>query len=280
MLMWTQTSKYPIYIISKGRFNNPLTARAMDVCGINYKIVVEPNEYEEYAKVIDSSKIIVLPSNFSELGQGSIPVRNWVWDNSISLGYAKHWVVDDNIFKFMRLNNNKRIQCRSSQFFRVLEDFTDRYNNVGLSGFNYQNFAHDRVEMPPYKTNTRIYSCILIDNNLPFRWRGKYNEDTDLSINVLKSGLCTILFNALLIDKTGTGRNAGGNEDIYNETNKRKEFAEALQLLHPDIVKVTWKFNRWHHDVNYKIFKQKLQRIDELVVNNEINNYGMQLVKL
>lgn len=280
MLMWTPTSKYPIYIISKGRYNNPLTARAMDVCGISYKIVVEPNEYEEYTRVIDSSKIIVLPNNFSELGKGSIPVRNWVWEQSMSLGYTKHWVVDDNIMKFMRLNNNKRIQCRSSQIFRILEDFTDRYKNVGLSGFNYQNFAHDRVEMPPYKINTRIYSCILIDNKLPFRWRGKYNEDTDLSLNVLKSGLCTILFNALLIDKTGTGRNKGGNEDIYNETNKRKEFAEALQSLHPDIVKVSWKFNRWHHHINYKIFKQKLQRIDGLTLNNEINNYGMELVKL
>lgn len=278
--MWTQTSKYPIYIISKGRFNNPLTARAMDICGINYKIVVEPSEYKQYQKVIDSSKIIVLPSDFSKLGQGSIPVRNWVWDHSISLGYNKHWVVDDNIFKFMRLNNNKRIQCRSSQIFKILEDFTDRYKNVGLSGFNYQNFAHDRVEMPPYKTNTRIYSCILIDNKLPFRWRGKYNEDTDLSINVLKSGLCTILFNALLIDKTGTGRNSGGNQDIYNETNKRKEFAEALQLLHPDVVKVTWKFNRWHHDVNYKTFKQKLQRVDGLNIVSKINNYGMELIKL
>jgi len=280
MLMWTQTSKYPIYIISKGRSHNPLTARAMNVNGIDYRIVVEPNEVTEYEKVIDKSKILVLPSNFSEMGKGSIPVRNWVWEHSLSLGYSKHWVVDDNIMKFMRLNNNKRIQCRSSQFFRILEDFTDRYENVGLSGFNYQNFAHDRVEMPPYKTNTRIYSCILIDNHLPFRWRGKYNEDTDLSLNVLKSGLCTILFNALLIDKTGTGRNKGGNEDIYNETDKRKEFAESLQSLHPDIVKVSWKFNRWHHHINYKVFKQKLKRIDGLILSDEINNYGMELVKL
>lgn len=280
MLMWTKTSKYPIYIISKGRYNNPLTTRAMDICGIDYRIVVEPKEYEKYLEVIDKQKIIILPDNFSELGQGSIPVRNWVWEHSIISGYKKHWILDDNIFKFMRLNNNKRIQCRSSQIFRILEDFTDRYSNIGLSGFNYQNFAHDRVEMPPYKINTRIYSCILIDNSLPFRWRGKYNEDTDLSINVLKSGLCTILFNALLIDKTGTGRNTGGNQNIYAETDNRKEFAESLQILHPDIVKVTWKFNRWHHDVNYKVFKQKLQRLQGVVLSDEINNYGMELKKI
>jgi hypothetical protein len=278
--MWTTTSKYPIYIISKGRYKNPLTARAMDVCGIQYRIVVEPSEYDDYCKSIDENKIIVLPNNFSEMGQGSIPVRNWVWEHSIKEGFDKHWIVDDNICKFMRLNNNKRIQCRSSKIFRILEDFTDRYSNVGLSGFNYQNFAHDRVEIAPYKINTRIYSCILIDNKLPFRWRGKYNEDTDLSLNVLKSGLCTILFNALLIDKTGTGRNDGGNENIYSETNKRKEFAQSLQKQHPDIVKVTWKFNRWHHSVSYKMFTQKLKRREGLILSEKINNYGMELKKI
>lgn len=279
--MWTETSKYPIYIISKGRYRNPLTARALDICGIKYKIVVEPGEYNEYCKSIEKNKIIILPSDFSKIGEGSIPVRNWVWEHSMLLGYDKHWIVDDNIFKFMRLNNNKRIQCRSSKIFRILEDFVDRYDNVGLAGFNYQNLAHDRVEMPPFRTNTRIYSCILIDNKLPFRWRGKYNEDTDLSLNVLKMGSCTVLFNALLIDKTGTGRNSGGNSNIYDETNKRKEFAEALQKLHPDVVNVTWKFNRWHHQVNYKPFeKNKLIRKEGIVIPETVNNYGMELIKI
>jgi len=278
--MWTQTSKYPIYIISKGRFDNPLTARALDRMGIEYRIVVEPSEYQYYILKIDKTKIICLPSDFSKLGLGSIPVRNWVWEHSLEQGYKKHWVVDDNIFKFMRLNRNKRIPCESSKIFRILEDFSDRYENVGLAGFNYQNFAHDRVEMPPYRINTRIYSCILIENSLPFRWRGKYNEDTDLSINVLKCGLCTILLNALLIDKTGTGRNNGGNKEIYDETNLRKEFAESLQEQHPDVVKVVWKFNRWHHSVNYGFFKQKLKRKKDISIPNGVNNYGMSLIKI
>jgi len=279
--MWTPTSKYPIYIISKGRFDNPLTARALEDCGINYRIAIEPSEYNEYKKAIDESKILKLPSDFSLIGSGSIPVRNYIWEHSINEGYKKHWVVDDNIFKFMRLNNNKRIPCKSSRIFNILEDFTDRYENVGLSGFNYQNFAHDRVEMPPYKTNTRIYSCILVNNNLPFRWRGKYNEDTDLSLRVLKSGLCTILFNALLIDKTGTGRNNGGNSSIYSETNNRKEFAESLKKLHPDLVDVVWRFNRWHHKVDYSQFKKnKLIRKNNIEINSQVNNYGMYLKKI
>lgn len=272
-------NKYPIYIISKGRHENPLTARALDLNGIDFKIVVEPQEYELYAKVIDENKIIVTP--FSNLGKGSIPARNFVWEHSIKEGHNKHWILDDNIMKFMRLHNNKRIQCRSSQIFKILEDFIDRYDNIGLAGMNYQNFAHDRVEMPPYKLNTRIYSCILIDNSLPFRWRGKYNEDTDLSLRVLKKGIATILFNCLLIDKTGTGRNEGGNKDIYNETNKRKEFTESLIQQHPDLVKMTEKFGRFHHHVNYKPFKNNKIILKENVnYEDENTDYDMRLVKI
>jgi hypothetical protein len=272
-------NKYPIYIISKGRWESRLTARALDKINVPYHIVVEPQEFDNYAKYIDPSKILVLP--FSNLGLGGIPARNWVWEHSISIGAKRHWILDDNIMKFMRLNNNKRIQCRSKYIFKILEDFVDRYENIGLAGMNYQNFAHDRVKKPPYKLNTRIYSCILIDNSLPFRWRGKYNEDTDLSLRVLKMGKATILFNAFLIDKTGTGRNDGGNKSIYNETNNRLEFAQSLKEQHPDIVEVVWKFNRWHHKVDFTSFKNiKLIKKDGIVIDDVINNYGMILTKL
>jgi hypothetical protein len=55
------------------------TSKTLEFMNVPYRIVVEPSEYENYAKVIDKSKILVLPSNFSELGQGSIPLRNCVW---------------------------------------------------------------------------------------------------------------------------------------------------------------------------------------------------------
>lgn len=48
----------------------------------------------------------------------------------------------------------------------------------------------------------------------------------------------------------------GGNTDtVYAETNDRKEFAESLKEQHPDVVDVVWRFNRWHHDVDYRRFR-------------------------
>jgi hypothetical protein len=269
--------QYPIYIISKGRASTRLTSKELERLKVPYRIVIEPQEYDEYAAVINPSKILKLP--FSNLGQGSIPARNWVWDHSLSEGYKRHWILDDNIEHFHRLNMNMKPRVTSGTIFRCAEDFTDRYENVGLSGFNYYCFCYTTDRLPPYYLNTRIYSCILVDNSLPFRWRGRYNEDTDLSIRVLKFGLCTILFNAFLAGKKATLTMKGGNTDnVYTDGDNRLKFAESLREQHPDIVKVVWKFNRWHHLVDYSQFKKnKLIRKKDIVVPDCVNNYGMTL---
>lgn len=80
--------KYPIYIISKGRWESRLTVRSLDLINVPYRVVIEPQEYDKYAAVIDPKKLIVTP--FSNLGQGSIPVRNFVWEHSINEGHKRH----------------------------------------------------------------------------------------------------------------------------------------------------------------------------------------------
>lgn len=275
-------NKYPIYIISKGRWDSRLTSKALDEMGQDYKIVVEPKEYHLYAKFIDSNKILTLPDNFSELGQGGVPARNYVWEHSIKEGYIRHWILDDNIEQFNRLNRNLQVKVATGVIFTAAEDFIDRYENIALAGFQYDYFAKSKTVLPPYYLNTRIYSCILIKNDLPYRWRGKYNEDTDLSIRVLKDGYCTVLFYAFIQQKAQTMTMKGGNTDtIYNTGDNRKEFAESLVRQHPDVAKVVWRFNRWHHHVNYKPFKKnKLIKVNGVKVKEGVNNYGMILKEI
>jgi hypothetical protein len=271
--------KYPIYIISKGRWHRRLTSKALESMNVEYKIVIEPQEYDQYAEVIDPDKILVLP--FSNLGQGSIPARNWVWEHSMSIGAERHWIMDDNITVFYRLNRNLKVRLTSGTIFRCSEDFVDRYENVGISGFNYEMFIFRKGTYPPFYLNTRIYSCILIKNDIPYRWRGRYNEDTDLSLRALKDGWCTVLFNAFLADKMGTMRMSGGNTDELYIDDGRLDMAKSLQKQHPDVVKVTRKWNRWQHDVNYKPFRHnRLIRKSGVEIPNGINEYGLVLEKL
>lgn len=247
--------RYSIYIISKGRYDNPKTAEALKGMNIPFKIVVEPDEALMYKDSVGDEYLLVAPENYSERGDGGIPVRNFVMEHSISKGEKKHWILDDNIAGFGYQKTGRRINTKTNgDFFRQCEDFVDRYSNVKMAGIRYR-FHHNYVKSP-YYLNTRIYSCILIDNSLRHRWRGRYNEDTDLSLRVLKDGDCTMLFTWCYCNKAATLSTRGGNtDDLYAKTDNRKEFAESLREQHPDYVKVVWRYNRWHHEVNYKPFR-------------------------
>lgn len=271
-----QPPKYPVYIISKGRWESRLTVKSFDRIGVSYSIVIEPQEYDNYAAVIAPERILTLP--FSNLGQGSIPARNWVWEHAIASGVERHWILDDNIDGFFRFHDNLKCPVGDGTIFRAAEEFVDRYENIAISGFNYFMFVKRKFRIPPLTLNTRIYSCILIKNDIPYRWRGRYNEDTDLSIRVLKDGWCTVLFNAFLAFKQTTMTMKGGNTDELYQEDGRLLMAQSLQEQHPDIVTIVEKWGRPQHQVNYKPFhRNRLKMKEELKADFGEMSFDMML---
>lgn len=266
--------KYPLYIISKGRWESRLTSKALERMNVPYHIVIEPQEYDAYAAVISPSKIYVLP--FSNLGQGSIPARNWVWEHAKQSGAKRHWILDDNIRAFYRLHQNIKWYADSDSIFTAAETFADRYFNVAQLGFQYELLAPRKYKCPPVIFNTRVYSCMLIDNALPHRWRGRYNEDTDLSLRLLKDGYCTALLYAFLADKIATMKMKGGNTDELYKDDGRLKMAQSLVEQHPDVVTVVWKWGRWQHKVDYSSFKyNKLIRNPDVTIPDTPDEFGM-----
>lgn len=249
-------SKYPIYIISKGRWEKRLTADALEAMGVSYHIVVEEQEYENYAKHIAKEKIIVLPATLPFNGSG-VPARNYVWEHSIQAGHKYHWILDDNLDGFYRFNRNRKEKVKSGYIFQHIENMVEKHNNVVMAGMNYSMFIPEiSVRRPIIKSNTRIYSCILLRNDTKERWRGKYNEDTDLSLRFLKQGYATFLFNNYLCNKQTTLTMKGGNAEIYAGTGVEAKLNSLIEQ-HPDVVKGTLKkFGRPHHQVNYKPFER------------------------
>lgn len=251
--------RYPVYVISKGRATTHTTAPALDRLRIDYRLVVEPTERDAYAEHVDESKILVLP--FADLGQGSIPARNWVWEHATASGARRHWILDDNIRGFYRWCDNERWKITAENPFESVERWVDRYENVPKAGLQYICFSSIETRMPPLQLNTRVYSCILLSNELgpDWRWRGRYNEDTDLSLRFLKAGFVTALFQHYLIDKAPTMTMGGGNTDeLYEQTDEfdgRLAMAESLAEQHPDVATVTRKWGRWQHHVDYRPFK-------------------------
>ena len=259
---------------------------------VPYFIIVEKEQYNEYANVIDKKKILILDKKYQDdydtcdsLGdtksKGPGAARNFAWQHSIDNGNKWHWVMDDNIKSFKRYNKNKRIACYNGTPFKVMEDFVLRYKNIAMAGPQYTMFVTDRSAntYPPFTVNTRIYSCNLIRNDVPFRWRGRYNEDTDLSLNMLKANWCTIQFNAFLQEKITTQAVKGGNTEAFYSGEGTLPKSKMQVALHPDVSKLKWRFGRWHHIVDYSQFKRnnRLMLNKEVKIEQGINNYGLKL---
>jgi hypothetical protein len=283
---------FPIYIPSKGRSDSRHTIRHLEAMRLPYRVIVEASEHAAYAAVIDPANILVLDPAYQrdyetcmplDPGQspGSGPARNFAWDHAQVSGAEWHWIMDDNIKGFFRLNRNLKVPVSDGAIFRCMEDFVLRYSNVAMAGPNYFKFATRKAKLPPFAVNTRLYSCIMIRNDIPFRWRARYNEDVDLSLRVLKAGYCTIQFNAFLQDKANTQTIKGGNTAAFYAAEGTLPKSRMIAALHPDVASVVWKFSRWHHHVDYRPFKRnKLIRKPGVEVPTGTDDYGMRLVHL
>ena len=267
MTMETESTRsIPKYIVSKNRWDKCLTAKALDLLGVPFKVIVEEDQFDLYAETVGEGRLLILPQEYldnydtcDDLGdsksKGPGAARNFAKDHSKDRGDVYHWVLDDNLHDFHRLHQNQKIPVRSDVTFRATEDFVQRYSNVPLAGMNYYSFCKKTDRVPPFVANTRIYSCLLIRNDIGLDWRGRYNEDTDLSLRVLKRGDCTIQMNAFLCGKVTTQRMKGGNTDEFYEDEGTLPKSQMIADLHPDVAKVVWRFNRWHHHVDYRPFK-------------------------
>ena len=275
-------TRYPVCIPSKGRADCQTTGHLLNRMGVPHTFFVEQTEAEWYREHVGADKVVSMP--FNDLGQGSIPARNFIWEWCKDRGAAWHWIMDDNISLFARNTNNRRLSVYGGGFFAAIEAFAERYDNLAIVGPHGKGFVSDRSPRPPLLWNSRVYSCSLINTSLPYRWRGRYNEDTDLCLRALTDGWATLLFRSLLFQKGGTVGSAtppmkGGNTDnVYTDGDHRRAFAESLREQHPDVVKVVWKFNRWHHEVDYRPFARNDPKLKAgIVPHKRTNDYGMVL---
>jgi hypothetical protein len=271
----TALPRYPIYIPSKGRYEKCLTAQCFDKDGVPFCLVVEPQERDEYVRRFGEARVLTLP--FSNLGLGSIPARNWIKDHATAAGAERHWQFDDNISGVWRWWRGRRLYCRAGVALAACEDFVDRYENIAVAGLNYVMFGVGSTK--PFVANVHVYSATLVLNSIPHRWRGRYNEDTDLCLQVLADGWCTVLFNAFLVQKIGTMTMKGGNSDQLYQGDGRLKMARALERQWPGVVETKRRFKRPQHVIkdSWRRFDTPLKLKPGIILPTEPNEYGMKL---
>lgn len=272
-------AKYPIFVVTKNRSEEYRFATSnwlSRMCQPHY-LVVEPEQEQMYkeSKVGQSPYATVLVMDMSykdkydccagpEITKGRTgpgAARNFCADFARNLGVDWCWILDDNSENFDRYWRGRRILAHTPEVFRSVEEFVERFDNIGIAGLNYSKFCVGEQVYPPYTTNTRIYSYGLWNLNCPqITQRGTWNEDTIQSLDILKAGWCTVQFNCWLGAKVTTQKIQGGNtEEFYNkDEDGTRPKSEMLANVHPDVAKVVWKFNRVHHTVDYSGYTQEL----------------------
>lgn len=218
--------KYRIYIPSKGRAKYGQTAKLLDSLGItNYRIVIEPQDYDEYLKFWPSSHLLVLPEN----DRGISYSRSFIKNYSHFQGEEFHWQMDDDMNGFKIRMNNKNVKVDARSCFNIVETVCDKFDNVVLCGITH--FAYAFAKKTHIAVNRMGYGVVLIKSNVECDWRPETNEDLDFSLQLLEKGYVTLAFNSVLFDTLATGKLEGGNQlNLFAEDGRKKIYENTAKL--------------------------------------------------
>jgi hypothetical protein len=287
--MPTPRPEHPIYVPSWSRAEVATTPRVLERLGLPYRVVVEADQHAAYARHYPPERLLVLDPHYQEtydalgdfpgqqLGPG--PVRNFCWDHAIAGGHEWFWTMDDNIRAFYRFHRNERVAVSDGAIFAAMEDFAGRYANVGMAGPQYAMFMPSRLKMAPFLVNRRIFSCQLHRCAVSQRYRGRYNDDAILSLDLLKAGWNTILFYAFLQGKAPTQTVPGGCHQAFYDEEGTLPKSQMLVQAHPDVARLAYRYGRWHHEVDWERFRRPLVRRPDWTPPAD-NPYRFRRVKL
>jgi hypothetical protein len=232
-------SWHPIYILSKGRAQNVITAKLLQSENIDFLIAVEPQEFDLYNKQFPNKCINIQKNN-----EGIAYVRNFIKQHSISNGDSFHWQMDDDIKSFRIRANNKNIKVESNKVIRYIENECSKYLNVGIAAPIYTTFAFSQKN--DFSYNRQGCSCVLVNNKVKATWRKGIVEDTDYSMQLLMSGAKTfnkferwtsIIFNRMLIETVPSFVQKGGCTDIEFSGGGRVKNTKGLLQAWPNVFK-------------------------------------------
>jgi hypothetical protein len=225
----------PIYIPSRGRADACLTAQVLKTDGIDFNIVVEPQDVDEYKKYFDSDHLVVMDKN----NGGIAYVRNYCKKISISRGEQAHWQIDDNIKSFRKREGNKNVVANPKDILTAAEEYFLAHKNVSMCCLRHVMYAWSQTTDLSF--NQCMYSAFIVKNDVGCDFRDGTIEDADFTLQVLMKNKCTVIFNRLLMEKVTTGVMKGGNTEISHGGDGRLRRAQKLCDTWPGGFSIVWK---------------------------------------
>lgn len=217
------TPEYPINIVSFGRNNKfGFTHKLLTQLKIHHYLFVEKNQAKGYRLWYDAEYCeMVVADNFSEEKMGSTPMRNYIMDYWKDEDYV--WILDDNIKKYNYFNNGKKNTIESPVIFKMVENYVNGCDNVGIASHNFNPFVSQGCERSCLIVNSKCYSSMLLNNKIGLRFSHRHQEDNFISIDCICKGYNTISFNTVLYDKNTSGQDKGGNHDTIYKCGKKTD---------------------------------------------------------
>jgi hypothetical protein len=214
----SDANKYVIYIPTKGRSNLTKTTQTID--GLNYKLVVEPQDYDAYRKIYSSDRVVVLDKN----DQGLAYARNYIKQYSRAQGEHKHWQLDDDIDTFLirKQFSDKNQPVEPLLCISIVEKCMDMFSNVAISGICSSPFAFSKRYA--VKENRLAYQCVLVDNSVDIEWTMSPTEDWVYTLSVLEAGYCTLAFHHIMQHSAPTMKLPGGCSSDYVNDNRKRSY--------------------------------------------------------
>lgn len=268
-----------IYIISKGR---PQCHTARTLVQMNYPgewfIVCGNNDdtIPQYQERWGKDKILIfdwteevkqsdLLDNFGveTMSSGAVPVRNATRKIALSRGELRHWQFDDDYVMFRHISKDltKNETIHDGAFFEQellkISTFahTAKLSNAGFC-----------LGMEAFPEMVKTYSKRVFNaHNLPtdpglfMTWRGRMNDDLINALEVYHLGKREMSFKFMTMLLAPTQSEKGGNSDIYELSGTVRKTAYAV-LIDPYAVKLTIRFGRYHHKVDWRKVSPKLIR--------------------
>lgn len=223
-------SKFPILIPSKGRPSCP-TAKLLEEGGRSeFRIIVEPQDAEAYAKAW-GERLIILPKS----NQGIAYVRQFALelecDKIESDGW--YWMLDDDIQGFYEVGGGRVEKTDADTCLTEAEGIILRHNATGdlaIAALEYQQFAWGAKR----SVIENGYCDVAVAINKELGWMFEYDqrlrmkEDRDFALSVIAAGFRTLRTTRYAFGAPKNGSNAGGLAEEYAEAGK--ELAD-VQLM-------------------------------------------------
>lgn len=215
---------WPIIIPSKGRPDQPLF-RKLEVEGLDFTILIEPQDVGKYTEHIAPARLMALDHNDMGLAYS----RNWTLEIARERGYRWFWVLDDDITGFYRTIGNRCVGDTAKAILYEAQALIQSMPNVGQAALEYQQFAWSAKRQ--FAVNSYCDVAVAINtvktHGLQYDTTVNLKEDRDFTLQVLNAGFDTVRCCRLSFGAPKNGSNKGG---LFDEYRSGRE-AQASQLM-------------------------------------------------